>query len=107
MDDINIAQILENAINQNDTNLFKTEHILSGIDTSQALVLADNDKTLKIYTQDNDVLNLDLVQSDSSLEKGEWKQVSSNNEENFATYVSTVDNELKILVDETKVESLV
>ena len=107
MDDINIAQILENAINQNDTNLFKTEHILSGIDTSQALVLADNDKTLKIYTQDNDVLNLDLVQSDSSLEKGEWKQVSSNNEENFATYVSIVDNELKILVDETKVESLV
>ncbi|WP_417334678.1 hypothetical protein [Halarcobacter sp.] len=107
MDDINIAQILENAINQNDTNLFKTEHILSGIDTSQALVLADNNKTLKIYTQNNDVLNLDLVQSDSSLEKGEWKQVSSNNEENFATYVSTVDNELKILVDETKVESLV
>jgi len=107
MDDINIAQILENAINQNDTNLFKTEHILSGIDTSQALVLADNNKTLKIYTQNNDVLNLDLVQSDSSLEKGEWKQVSSNNEENFATYVSTLDNELKILVDETKVESLV
>lgn len=107
MDDINIAEILENAINQNDTNLLKTEHILSGIDTSQASVLADNDKTLKIYTQDNDVLNLDLVQSDSSLEKGEWKQVSSNNEENFATYVSTVDNELKILVDETKVESLV
>lgn len=107
MEDINIAEILKNAIEQNDTNLYKTEHILSGIDTAQALVLADNNKTLKIHTQDNDILNLDLAKSNSSLEKGEWKQVSSNNDENFATYVSTVDNELKILVDETKVESLV
>lgn len=70
MEDINIAEILKNAIEQNDTNLYKTEHILSGIDTAQALVLADNNKTLKIYTQDNDILNLDLAKSNSSLEKG-------------------------------------
>ena len=107
MEDINIAEILKNAIEQNDTSLYKTEHILSGIDTAQALILADNNKTLKIYTQDNDILNLDLAKSNSSLEKGEWKQVSSNNDENFATYISTTDSELKILVDETKVESLV
>lgn len=102
MEDINIVQILENAIEVS-KNFDKNQHILSGISTNEVLKLADNSKVLKIYTQENDVLNLDLVQEVS----GEWKQISSNNNENFATYASMVDEEIKILVDETKVKSSV
>ncbi len=104
MENIDIAQILKNAIN-NSENSYKTEHILSGIDTIQAFILANDNKVLKIYTQENDILTLNLANENK--EKGEWKQISSNDSENFATFISTVDSEIKILVDETKVETLI
>lgn len=91
---INISEILSNAIIQND-QLITSNHILSDISVSEVLSLTDEKNTLKIYTSSSDVFNLD---------NNIWNQISSNNEEGFSTYVSTVDESIKILIDETVVE---
>ncbi|MCP4969928.1 MAG: hypothetical protein GY932_04940 [Arcobacter sp.] len=91
-----IKNILENASNLNNSEI-KTSHILSNISYEEVLALSDENNTLKIFTSSNDTFSLDQTS---------WKQVSPNDDEGYSTFVSTSDETIKLLIDETIVDSI-
>lgn len=93
-EEFNIKTILKNAIEINNTNPSKVEHILSNISPEEVLHLSE-DNTLKVLTNSNDIFNL---------ENNLWKQTFSNDNNGFSTYVSISDESIKILIDENHVE---
>lgn len=102
-EELNVGEIIQNAITVNEQANLK--HVLSGIDANEVLVLTDETNTLRIYTQESDILNLSLS-NDSTDTIGEWKQLTPNDSDDFATYVSTSDETIKLLIDENVVEPL-
>lgn len=94
MSDLNLENILRNAIEASGKSI-KTEHILSNISFSEVLTLCDENNTLKIFTSEHDIFNLD---------NSAWNKVSSNNEEGFATFTSEIDETIKLLIDERNVD---
>ena len=94
MAELNLENILTNAIDASE-NSAKTEHILSNISLPEVLTLCDENNTLKIFTSQDDVFNLD---------NNNWNKISTNNEDGFATYVSSIDETVKLLVDERNVD---
>ena len=102
-EELSIGSIIQNAIDASVQE--NPKHILSGINAQEVLVMTDESNTLKIFTQENDVINLSLS-SDESHTIGEWKQVLPNDSDDFATYVSTTDETIKLLIDENVVEPI-
>ena len=96
METTDIKNILENASNLNNSEI-KSSHILSNISYEEVLALCDENHTLKIFTSSNDIFSLDQTS---------WKQVSSNDSEGYSTFVSTSDETIKLLIDETIVETI-
>lgn len=102
-EELSIGSIIQNAIAANEE--VNSKHILSGIDANEVLVLTDETNTLRVYTQENDIISLSLSNEETN-NIGEWKQISSNNIDDFSTYVSTTDETIKLLIDENVVESI-
>ena len=100
-EDLNLGNLLTNVIKNSENIEEKNTHIMSNISSSEVLAMSDDSHTLKIFTEENDIVNLNLIHSDA-----QWKQVSSNNSEGFSTYVSLADETIKLLIDETRVESI-
>lgn len=92
---IDIKTILANAIKQNEEQTPSSKHILSDISTKDALLLADETSTLKIFTSSDDIF---------TLSHSEWIKSASNDEDGFATYSSTIDDKITLLIDESVVD---
>ncbi|QKF82685.1 hypothetical protein [Halarcobacter ebronensis] len=92
---IDIKTLLSNAISQYEEDSVCSKHILSDITTKDALLLVDETNTLKIFTNSNDIF---------TLSHNEWIQSSSNDEDGFATYCSTLDDKITLLIDELVVD---
>lgn len=93
-EDINIGKILKNAIEYNE-ELINSNHILSNITVREVLALSDETNTLKIFTSSSDIFNLN---------NSTWQQISTNDEDGFSIFVSTINETVKLLIDETVVE---
>jgi hypothetical protein len=87
-----IKNILENISHLEDV---KTSHIMSKISYEEVLLLSDDSNSLRIKTLSNDMV---------SLNGNEWSKTTNNDTEGFATYSSTIDINVKLFIDETKVE---